>query len=303
MIYMLFAHFLSANILIFGKLALRYASPFLITTFRMLISSMLAWACSVFFIQKKQNMLRAFDVFLIFFLSIFYFYGKSIFMFWGIQYLPAGRASFILNLAPFITALLSFFIYGEVMTGKKYIGMLLGFIGVGIVLVNTDSSYACAGYGFLSWPEISVLCGVVANACGLLIIRYLVRVRKIPASIFNAIAMFFCSIFSYGTTFVCSGWWHVEYAFLPQCAILIFTIAILHVLTVHLKSWLLKKYTATLMAFTSFVMPLFVTLFEVLFFHERFTITFAAAFCIVGFGLYIFYLEELRQGYVIQSRK
>ena len=60
---------------------------------------------------------------------------------------------------------------------------------------------------------------------------------------------------------------------------------------------LLKKYTATLLSFAGFTAPLFAAVLGWLFLDETMTWDFFASALLVVVGLYIFYQEELKQGY------
>lgn len=305
MLLMIFSHFISAKVFILGKFLLKCASPFSITPIRMILSAFLSLIAYNFTKITKRFTpdITRFDLVLIFSLSMSYYFLKAGFTFWGMQYLPPGRASFIFNLGPFVTAILSYLLYHEKMTVKKLLGMILGFIGVGINLFETSSSYSVAGIGFISRPEMSILMGVLSNALGLMVIRYLVRIRKLPVLFFNAIAMFFASILSMATVYIYPSLWSITCDHTSQFVWMILLISLLSIVTVNIKSLLLKKYSATLMTFTSFVMPMFTVLFGAMFFNERITSTFVLAFLIIVLGLYIFYSEELRQGYVIQNKK
>lgn len=306
MFLMIFSHFISAKIFILGKFLLECASPFSITPMRMFLGGLFSTIIYTFTRPQKKFFpkLKYSDIGFIFALGMFYYFFKAIFTFWGMQDLPPGRASFIFNLGPFLTAFLSYIFYHEKMTVKKVLGMILGFVGVGINLLDTTaSSYGNSGFGFVSLPEISVFMGVLSNACGLMVIRYLVRVRKLPVLFFNSLAMFGCSLMSIITIYFYPSLWSLRCDNVSKFVWLIILISLLSIITVNLKSILLKKYSATLMTFTSFIMPMFTVVFGALFFDEKITSTFALAFLIVVLGLYIFYSEELRQGYVVKNKK
>lgn len=303
MLSMFFAHLLSSSMFIFGKLSVRYAYPVFITFIRKLFSGLISYGLYLLFKGKKENLFKVswFDALLIFLLGFFYSFLKSVFAFWGMQYLPAGRAAFIINLGPFVTAIFSYIFFKEKMTSKKMLGMLFGFIGIGLFFVDTTSDYAGYSIGVISPPEISIALGVVSNSLGLMLMRYLVRVRKISPFFFNFYSMIIGSVLSLIAVGFDHSMWGIHSGLMHHFLILIFIISLLNTFSTNFKAMLLRKYSATLLAFTSFSIPLFVAIFGRFLFDEEITSTFAVSFAIVFVGLYIFYSEELKQGYVVGS--
>lgn len=303
MLSMFFAHFLSSSMFIVGKLSVRYASPVFITFIRKLFSGIISYVLYLIFKKQKEHLLKLswFDALLIFLLGFFYSFCKSVFAFWGMKYLPAGRAAFIINLGPFITAIFSYIFFQEKMTIKKMLGMLLGFIGIGIFFFDTTSDYIGYSVGIFSLPEISIALGVVSNSLGLMLMRYLVRVRKVSPFFFNFYSMIIGSLLSLFAIGYDGSLWGIHHGLMHHFLILIFIISLLNTFSTNFKALLLKKYSATLLAFTSFSIPLFVAIFGRFLFDEEITSTFVMSFIIVIIGLYIFYSEELKQGYVVQK--
>ena len=92
---------------------------------------------------------QAIDAFLIGILIHGVYLGS---VFWAIEKgLPAGPAALIVGLQPILTALFSERLTGEVLTPRQWVGVLLGFAGVFIVLAPK------LGTGPDSWPILGVL--------------------------------------------------------------------------------------------------------------------------------------------------
>jgi drug/metabolite transporter (DMT)-like permease len=72
-------------------------------------------------------------------------------------------------------------------------------------------------------------------------------------------------------------------------------ILISNIICHNIYGYLLKQYTATFIAFTGFLAPLFSALYGWAFLNERITWHFYASSFIVFIGLAIFYKEELVQ--------
>jgi drug/metabolite transporter (DMT)-like permease len=77
-------------------------------------------------------------------------------------------------------------------------------------------------------------------------------------------------------------------------------ILIANIIFYNLYGYLLKKYTATFLSFVGFVTPLFAAFFEWFFFGTMVPHEFFLTVCIVGAGIFIFYQEELKQGYIVR---
>jgi len=68
---------------------------------------------------------------------------------WGLQYTTAGTGSLILGLNPLTTAVLAMLFLGEPMSFRKTIGVLMGFSGVLLVVLNNSAGVQLSGHGDL----------------------------------------------------------------------------------------------------------------------------------------------------------
>jgi drug/metabolite transporter (DMT)-like permease len=71
--------------------------------------------------------------------------------------LPAGVASLVVGLQPLLTALIAGAWLGEPVTSRQWSGLLLGFVGVGLVV----SAKFGSTFGFAAlWPALAALAGI-----------------------------------------------------------------------------------------------------------------------------------------------
>ena len=70
------------------------------------------------------------------------------------------------------------------------------------------------------------------------------------------------------------------------------------VICYNLYGFLLKRYTVTLLSFAGGVVPFFTAFFQWIILHQKVSFPFILSVIIISVGLYIFYTEELRQGYI-----
>lgn len=231
-------------------------------------------------------------------LTIFNVYLTNVPEFWGLQFLNAAKASFIYNFSPFFAALLSYFVFGEVMTRNKWLGLFIGLLGFLPILIHEPlNEQSLGGFAFLSWPEIALLTAAISTVIGWISMRYLIKVSTYSSITANGISMFLSSILIFPTSLLVEQWnpypimnWSKFVFYL-----LILTL-ISNIIAYNIYGTLLRRYTATFLSFAGFTGPLFAALFSWLFLGETVSWCFFLSAIIVFIGLFIFYREELQQG-------
>lgn len=218
----------------------------------------------------------------------------------ALQYMSSFKGAFIYNLSPFITAILSYFYFSEIMTPKKWIGLLIGFSGFLPELIFADaSSNEQLTTVWLSWAEIMMIGSVLASCFGWVILRHLMQKNYIPYTL-NGIAMFLGGAASLVTSLVYERWDITSPVFeaWPFISLTTLIIVVSNIILYNMYGFLLKKYTATFISFTGFIIPIFAALFGWIFLKEQISWYFVFSVCVVTAGLWLFYSEDFRQGYV-----
>lgn len=295
LIFLLYA--LLASTFTLGKVLLFYAPPLFLTAIRMSIAGTLLLGMYYLFDKKRLLVFSAWDyvgLFLISFVHILIPYSTE---FFALQNVASSCAALVYNLSPFFTALFSYWVFHEVMTPKKWVGFLLGLIGI-IYFIKPDQ--LC--YNGFDWSYGLLLVSVSSASLGWVIVRYFINKRGFSILFINGIAMLLAGIES----FVLS-WLLQEHAVLPWghmqnfLTLLVLIILIANVLFYNLYGYLLKRYTATLLSFIGFTTPLFTALYDWLFLGYHVSSNFFISIAIVACGIYIFYQEELRQNYIVRK--
>ena len=149
LLYALFASVFTAS-----KQALEYAPPFFLVGARMLLAAVFMLGFCYFF--KKQSIrIRPGSIKKLLGLALFNIYLTNVFEFWGLQYLTSFKTCFIYSLSPFLSALLSYFIFSETMTSKKWTGLIVGFLGFIPILLSKTSQEELAGdFWIFSWANL-----------------------------------------------------------------------------------------------------------------------------------------------------
>ena len=186
-IILLYAGF--ASVFTFSKLALGVSEPFFLIGSRMFLAGALLLGYLALTdrnaLKLSRNALK-----LAFALGALNIYLTNAFEFWGLKYLTSFKTCFIYSLSPFASALLSYFLFSERMTNKKWLGLLIGFSGFIPLFVSHSEEELKAGTLFnLSWAEISVAMAALTSVYGWILLKQLVSEEKVPFLAANGYSM------------------------------------------------------------------------------------------------------------------
>lgn len=295
MFFIIAYNFLSSCILLLSKHATNYASPLLITMMRTGIAAAISFA-SLFFYNKNQLQLfkkiSMFDYAAICLVGLFHSFLRSILSFWAMQYVSGTDIALMLYLTPFFCAGFSYLVWDEKLTWYQWIGIFISVMGVCIL----ESNYI---FSSLLQPQalavIILLIAIMSNACGMIIMRYLLHHRQIPIACVTS-----------GSLLCAHGLSLVGFVAAPSLIMIkesslqsigffigiIFIISLLHSMNMYMKSWLIKKYSATSISLSYFMMPLWTSLFGYIFFQEVIHLQSIIAFFVITLGLFIFYKQK-----------
>ena len=296
LIFALYA--LCASTFTICKALLEFVKPMFLVGVRMFAAGVLLLGYAylkdkkVFHIQKKDRLL---------FLQIilFHVYFAYVLDLWSLQYLTSFKSSFLYNLSPFLAAIFSYFYFAETMTLKKWVGLIIGFCGFLPEIIANFSLKNSAG--FISLPEIALLIGVASAVYGWIMLRKLVKDGEYSPVVVNGIGMVGGGILALITSFFIEGWSVSPVTqFWPFVKLTFLIIIVANILFYNFYGYLLTRYTATFLSFAGFTTPLFAALFGWLFLGEKVHWSFFLSLMVVFIGLYIFYQEELKQGYSLR---
>lgn len=282
-----------------SKAALSYVTPLFFTGARMTLAGAILLAYH--YARKKTIIIPQHHWHLFGQVIFFYIYCAYVFDILALQYLTSAKACLLYDLCPFLSALFSYFWFNEYMTVKKWIGLSIGCAGfLPVILTSTPGEKGING-SVISWPELTMFIAVVSSVYGWILIRQLVKDHEYSSVMVNGVGMLGGGILAFITSFILEGWYVSP--IMDMTGFVFYTLLIIVVsnfLFSNLYSVLLKKYTATLLSFAGFTAPLFAALLGWIFLGEKVSWDFFLTTLFVLIGLYIFYQEELRQGYIAQ---
>ena len=299
-------HAALATIFPIGRAVAPYVQPIFFTAVRMFVSGIILLMYQ-YFTNKKKG-LKPFQcskklLFPLFMLAFFSIYLTNVFEFWALQFIPSAKASFIYSISPFCAAILSYFFFTETFTLKKFFGMAIGFMGFILMLLHdAPAEIHMGGIGFISWGELALLIAAISTAYGWIIMRKLIRTTHCTSIEANGISMVLGGFFALIPSFVFETWDPIPftngYLFLGY---IILAILFSCLIGYTLYGILLKQYTSTFLSFAGFIEPLCAAIYGWIFLGEIVTGYFFLSVGIVFIGLYMFYIEELKQGYIVKS--
>jgi len=302
MIQVLLLYALFASVFTIAKTGLMYTQPFFLVGTRMLLAGILlvAYQCLV---QKQKLSFKRPTWIRLLLLAFFNIYLTNVFEFWGLRYLTSFKTCFIYSLSPFLSALFSYFFLSERLSGKKWLGLLVGILGFVPILISQTSNEELTGQiFFFSWAEISVMLAAVCSVYGWIVLKQLVNEDELSPLMANGVSMLVGGAIALIHSYAVEEWNPfpvTNYPIFLECTILLILIS--NLICYNLYGALLKRYSATFMSFAGFTTPLFTALFGWLVLGEVVTWPFYVSFIIVLFGLLIFDQDELKQSYQLAA--
>ena len=326
MILVLLAYFFLSSTFVIAKAAMAYAQPIFLIGVRMTLAGLMLYGY-VYFFNDRQWKIRKNDLWLFIQMAVLYYYLSFVLEFWTYPYVSASKVAFLFNLSPFITALFAYICLSEVMTMRKWIGLIVAFIGSLPMLTvqNTPAELSAGKFLFFSLPEISLLLAVITGAYGFIVMSKLVVRKNYSPILINAFGMFFGGIAAFITSFLaekkpllkcasgsmnldahgvqvappwfCFSW--PDFAMFMGCVLLLILVA--NIIFYNSYGFLLKKYTPTFLSLVGLVVPALTAFLAWIFLGEKVTWVFFLSLAVVLTGAYIFYKDELKAQGVIEE--
>lgn len=288
-------HILFASTFTTGKFLSSQTSPVFLTGLRMFLGGIIVLLYLLVYNRKKHGYhFDLSDLPQFIKITLFGIYFNYILRFWALAYLPSSKTCFLFNFQPFLSALYLYLLYGQKLTKNKWIGLSVGFIGMMPMLVGTTTAETVTNeYLFISLPELAVLVSVAMHSYSWIVVQDLVKNKKYNPAFITGTTMTTGGILALLTAFFINDLPPLNHSkeFLFW---LMFVVLVSNVFCHNLYGHLLKKYSATLMAFASFLTPIFAGFLGWAFLHETISWHFYVSTVIVLTGLYVFYKDELK---------
>lgn len=297
MILVIILYALCASMFTVSKFALYYSQPIFFVGLRMVLAGILLGL--YYIIRNGPHLVKItkLDQFLLLQVVLFHIYLTYICDLCALKEISSIESAFIYNLSPFITAIFSYLYFSEKMTFKKWIGLTIGFASF---LPELSALHYSNLLSSVFWkPRILTFIAVISSAYGWVVLRKLVKDRGYSPIFVNSFGMFFGGILAFITSYLTESWLPSPVTqWVPFLSATALIIVIANLFFYNLYGYLLERYTATFLSFAGFICPLLAAILGNIFLHEPIPARLIFSFIFVLIGLYIFYQEELRQGYI-----
>lgn len=262
---------------IWEKILLESFSPFSVIFFRLGLSALILSV--IVFFRKEKEIIDKSDYKYFLLMAFFEPFCYSIGELFGLNYISASLASILISLIPVITPIFMFFIYKERLTKMNIVGIILSFLGVSlIVLDRAKLTGTFFGIFLMSFAIISaIIYGFIvkhlsSKYSGLLIVKFqnlIASILFLPLFLFFDFSKIKISDFSlnnlamiFALAFLCSSLGYV-----------IFTHTI-------------KKIGLTKSNLLTNLIPVFTTIFAVIFISEKLSVIKLTGIVVVLIGIY-----------------
>ncbi len=293
---------LFAGVFTISKTGLLYTQPLFFVGTRMLLAGVLLLMYLSLF-HRRQFSFNKNVLWGLFRLAVFNIYLTNVFEFWGLQFLTSFKTCFIYSLSPFFSALISYFTFNEQLSAKKWLGLLIGFIGFFPILLSESLMEENIGHLlFFSWAELAVMLAAITSVYGWITLRKLVKDEEVSPLMANAVSMVMGGAMALFNSYLIEDWNPLpvtETLPLVECVVLLVIIS--NMICYNLYGFLLKRFTATFMSFSGFITPMFTAVYGWFFLSEEIGLPFYFSAALVFSGLFLFYQEELKRGYTVPA--
>jgi drug/metabolite transporter (DMT)-like permease len=311
MILILVAFGLLASAITTNKIILYSLAPEFLVAIRMIIAAFILWLYSLVRTKHALNWGRIRSSFsLLAMTALFTTFFPSNLKAYALAHMASSKMAFFGTLDPFVTALYSYAMHKERLTRQKWLGMLLGFVGMMVLIIKPSPlEEQFKAFWVLSYPELAAFWAIVLSRFGWINAQQLLKKDLFSPISLNIMLMALGGIVSLGATLIRQQTSVVSLSIAPLTLLhdfplnlvgpgmqlilfLCYTIIVGNVFGYTLYATVLRRYSATFVALTGFSVPLFVHVFGWLFLNESLSFTFFISCLITFSGLLLFFYDE-----------
>ena len=273
-----------------SKILVSFAAPVLIIAIRMITSGSLLL---IYQSYKKHKILILEKItwFYVLQFALFNIYLPYVLRYWSLQYLSVSKTALFFYLTPLISYALSCLIGIQASCNRKWLGIAISFIGfLPTLLIHSSSENIGGSIGFISLPEIAMFIAIIAQSYSWIVMQKIAK-SHVNTTTVNGLSMLIGSLFTLLTSIILNNSFAIQnqWEFLGW---LTFVILVTNVIYYNAQAFLLKHFSATIIALTGLCAPLIATLTSAMILSEPITWQFWFSSITLGLGVYIFYKTE-----------
>src|SRR5579872_512527 len=205
MILILLLFLLVASTFTLAKAVLSYTTPIFFIGVRMVVAGIVLLS----YLRLRRPHLITWNrshSWLLAQVVLLHIYGAYVLEFIGLQYVSSAKTSLLFNLMPFMSAVLSWYAFGERLAHKQWAALVLGFCGfIPLLMATSSAEQAAGGFLFFSWPELAIILSVFCSAQGWIVMRQLVKGYGYSPIMVNGFGMLAGGALALVTSFIFEG--------------------------------------------------------------------------------------------------
>ncbi len=289
---------LFAATFILGREVVATVPPIFFIGIRMLLAGSLLFSF-IYYAHRKELKFKRSEFPWFLGIIFFHIYIAYVLEYISLQYLTGAQVSLLYNLSPFITGILSYCITQEKLTKNRILGLVIGFLAC-IPMIWQSSCESFATSHSFHYAEVLLFISITSSCIGWIFMKKLTHTYNHSYLVVNTIAMLGGGLLALITSFYLETWPTYSSIFnnLSFVRSLFGLILIGNIVCYNLYGYLLHRYSTTFLSFCGFFTPLFTALFGWLWLKETINISFIITITLITCGLYIFYKEDLKLGYI-----
>lgn len=246
-------------------------------------------------LKYKESFLKKLDkkiICLFCMATLFHIYIAFVFEFWSLQYISSIKVNIMYTISPFITFLISYFLYKQKITLMQLLASLIAFGGL-IPLILKNESFCFNKFFVFSVPEIVLLIGIISAAYAWFLIKKLMD-KGFSLLIINGVTMLSGGILILLTWFIFYHGINPIYSMRPFILSTLLLILLSNIIVYNLYGWLLNFYSINLLSVAGFLSPIFGAFYGVIFLNESLGWQYFLAIGCISLGLYLFYKNGIK---------
>jgi len=284
---------------IFGSIAMHYAAPIFFIGMRMGTTALII--LGYLLLRRADYRIKREDIGLVLLLGVVHIFIPYVGEYFALSRVPAAKVSLIWSLGPFVTALFAWLFFKERITRLKLLGLIIGLLGFIPIVVHGAGGEQFTTFLHVSVADLALLTIVASSSFAWNFFKHLLHKGYKPL-VLNAWAMLIGSLLAFITSPFVESWNPVPVTNWPVVLACMFALVITGgIICYNIYGYMLHKYTATFLSFAGGCVPFCTAFFQWAILGQSVSLAFMASLCIIMVGLYIFYKEELRQGYIARG--
>lgn len=212
---------------------------------------------------------------------------------YALKHLISSEAVLIGSLDPFITAIYAYFLFSERLTWKKFLGIVIGFVSITILISSKSSIDEAFNYKLFSLPILCAFFAVVIGRYGWIMTQKLLKAERYQPAEINGITMLGSGLFALVSSFSLGQAASLEVCFSYRTlGFLAYTVIVGNLIAYNMYAYFLKMHKVTLISFLGFSVPIFSHFFGHFFLNEPLSLPFFVTVILASIGLRIYATEK-----------